>query len=1022
MVRAWTFLMTALSMSAFPAFSQGAVTPVAPAVPVTPAVTASALTISAPSVRQAKPGEYVTLTFQALGEGEFDFVADGGLQWVAVTPRRHARVSGATLIPVTFRVPAFTPAGASPPLVLRALRGNEVVAQAQVNVDVLEQASLELVSPEEVTAQGADRASFTLEVRNQGNKTDTVDLVITNIDPSAKLSTGQVTLPPGGASTVTVNVNVGSVSPNYAFTTYLKATSRNQPDVQVMTRTRTMFNPVEISGSEAVQSVPTLTFDVRARAEAESLWGSDGQVWRFGYSIAPSLAGQLSDFAYGEASIGGLEGKQDHWLPAGFSGSFRVRMKTWDVSVRGGPGGFSVGASRDLGRWTLSPQVSYRTFKDGRAYGAALGLSGPLLGGQVKANASTFLMRVAEQSLRADQFRLTYNRNLTPRLGLLLAAGLSGQVTEEGYRTDLSAYQQLSYVGDRFDLTQSYSVGSGGLSTLGVTAGTRAVQPFMLRGAATMQWAATGWQGSVSGLAGYITQRGLGAALSGRYSTGTLSQRPAEWELTGSLYLPTVRVAGANFSASGRYTLATDAQAQGGGLRQEALLVSGLTRGPLTTEFRVGWQRRLASGEPQEQWRLEASGSYQLGSRDKLSAAHTLERTTGMNPGTLNITRVGWEHEWNQRLSSSVGYGHSALNTVNESSTRNFVSVGAAVRDLFTPGLSVGLNYTLGLEGQGGVRTSAVKVSVGYDLTRFVKTPDRVVNLFGGRIGGDIHGTLYRDENLNGQRDPAEPGLSGVTVRVNDTTVVSGPDGQYRLHVPVGRQKLTFPAGLPATLDALTPATVDVTENSNTALDLPFAPVGALETTIYVDGNRNGLRDPDEPALPYAVVSLSGGVNRSAQADSSGQVRVSSLPGGTYRLTLDAAGLPSGYTMTTPAQTVQVQAGTRQSAAPLGAALPVKEVVSTYTASNLATLASLSANVIPAGQTTTLRVRFQNAQSVTVTAFGQTWTPTITDNRIELPIPVPPGTTPGEYPVTITAKNASSERTSTVRLIVTDKP
>lgn len=1000
--------------------------PAASAQTTTPLPAASsAVTLQSPQARQARPGEYVTLAFLARGNGEFEALSESAAGWVAVTPKRRITLNGETLIPVTFRVPPLTPAGTSAPLILRVVRAGETVAQAQTTVQVLEQANLALSGPGELTAQSASTATFALDVKNLGNKTDTARLEVTNLDPSTQLSVSQVTLQPGETRSVNVTVKVGSVSPNYQYTSYFRAVSVNDPAVKVLANTDLTFNPVASSRTGPQDRAPTLALSVHAQAELEGSWSAQGQALRFGYSLQPSLSGQLSDYATGEAALGGLDGDRLRPWPSGLSASFRVRLKTWDVGMQVSRNSFSVGAARQVKSWLLSTQASYRRFPGGQMYGVSVGTAGQALGGQVRAVASSLALRSQSGTDRSDSFRLSYSRNLGPRWGLLLSGGVNGQTSAGGYHASVSGYQQVSYAGERFDFTQSYSGSSDGLHSVAFSAGLKTIQPFLLRGAAYWQWMPGGATGNLSGLVGYTARSGLGVAFSGRYTLSTNAQQPREWELTTSLNVPARRAGPFDFSVAAQYSLASVTQPGYPTLLSQGVQVdSSLVRGPLNLAFQVNWTRS-GQGEAQKNaWRFETGGSYALGLRDQFLAGYTFERVSGSQAATRNVLRAEWQRAWNARFASNVSYAHAVTARPAGVSTGDNLSLGGSVHDLFVPGLTVGVAYTLGLSGGVGQSkpASGVKVSLGYDLARFVKTPARVVNAFGGRIGGDVHGTLYRDDNLNGQRDPGEAGLGGVQVRVQDVTVTTSADGQYRLHVPVGSYDLSFPAGLPATIDALKPASVQVSENSVSALDVPFAPVGMLETQIFTDNNRNGVQDADEGALPYAVATLSGPVTRTAHADAQGKVRVSSLPTGTYLLSLESSGLPSGYTMTTTPQTVQVQAGQRQGASALGASLPAREMVNTYTASNIALMANLSSKVVEAGAKTTLKVRLQNAQSVTVTAFGQAYTPVIANNAAELTISVPQDTAPGEYDITIQARNAGSDRTNTIKVIVSGRP
>jgi uncharacterized repeat protein (TIGR01451 family) len=166
-------------------------------------------------------------------------------------------------------------------------------------------------------------------------------------------------------------------------------------------------------------------------------------------------------------------------------------------------------------------------------------------------------------------------------------------------------------------------------------------------------------------------------------------------------------------------------------------------------------------------------------------------------------------------------------------------------------------------------------------------------------LGTVISGVVYRDANRNGAKEPAEIGLGGATVTLNDagnalvattTTVADGsyafapqPGGSYSVveTQPAGYQSGPQNAGnsVAIALVAGTPATVDFGESA-----------GSFAGTVFLDGNNNGVQDGGEIGLPGVTITLSGtdangaAVNRPAATDASGHYLFSDVLGGTYVL------------------------------------------------------------------------------------------------------------------------------------------
>ena len=172
---------------------------------------------------------------------------------------------------------------------------------------------------------------------------------------------------------------------------------------------------------------------------------------------------------------------------------------------------------------------------------------------------------------------------------------------------------------------------------------------------------------------------------------------------------------------------------------------------------------------------------------------------------------------------------------------------------------------------------------------------------------GTVTGTVYLDTNRDGTRTPGEPGIPGVTITLTNpttgatiTTTTTAADGSYSFtDLVAGTYKLTEtqPAGVnqgtntagPAggtvvAVDMISavPVTPPGTSPGNNFGELPYPDVTG---TVFVDRNKNGVKDPAEPGIPGVVIQLldpTGRIVGTATTDPSGNYRISNVPPGNY--------------------------------------------------------------------------------------------------------------------------------------------
>jgi uncharacterized repeat protein (TIGR01451 family) len=90
-------------------------------------------------------------------------------------------------------------------------------------------------------------------------------------------------------------------------------------------------------------------------------------------------------------------------------------------------------------------------------------------------------------------------------------------------------------------------------------------------------------------------------------------------------------------------------------------------------------------------------------------------------------------------------------------------------------------------------------------------------------------------------------------------------------------------------------------DNTNLTVDFGFRQLGAISDVVWIDADRDGIRDPDETLVQGVVVELldaSGEVVATATTDAQGRYLFDDLEPGEYSLQFKLNTLPKGYVTT----------------------------------------------------------------------------------------------------------------------------
>ncbi len=136
------------------------------------------------------------------------------------------------------------------------------------------------------------------------------------------------------------------------------------------------------------------------------------------------------------------------------------------------------------------------------------------------------------------------------------------------------------------------------------------------------------------------------------------------------------------------------------------------------------------------------------------------------------------------------------------------------------------------------------------------------VDFFNARTKGRLQGYKFIDLNENGEMDPGELGLEGVSIILDggEDMAVTDADGYFSFEVLPGEHVVavdesTAPGYYPTTPIILT---VEVAAGGETTVYFGNAPFGSIAGTKWEDTNQNSIADGDEVPVAGVTIQLTG--------------------------------------------------------------------------------------------------------------------------------------------------------------------
>lgn len=208
------------------------------------------------------------------------------------------------------------------------------------------------------------------------------------------------------------------------------------------------------------------------------------------------------------------------------------------------------------------------------------------------------------------------------------------------------------------------------------------------------------------------------------------------------------------------------------------------------------------------------------------------------------------------------------------------VDRGTALWTGTTIDLSDRLAATIGVDYDPAGIGDAWRFSLG--LTRSFALPLPV------RREPAAYGLVYEDRNGNRARDPGEPAMPGLTVRLGILSDTTDQEGRFRF-MESGRgglrlDAMDLPIGVMVPADVHLPATGYV--------EIPVVRTASLQLFLFLDRDGDGERDGVEDPADGVVVSIvaADGRTRDVAANVDGIARAGGLSPGEYTIRIHRAG------------------------------------------------------------------------------------------------------------------------------------
>jgi hypothetical protein len=304
-------------------------------------------------------------------------------------------------------------------------------------------------------------------------------------------------------------------------------------------------------------------------------------------------------------------------------------------------------------------------------------------------------------------------------------------------------------------------------------------------------------------------------------------------------------------------------------------------------------QNRLTNGHRiWHQWTLTGGqrfGQYRLDLNERVSRYNNPQQTQWSQG-------LSFGQRWGRLLNTDLNLDWSQGNTMSGRWKTENLGWGVKAETDRGQGWNLSLDLSQNLYFYSDLGPVIRNTNWGFKLERRFKGLGELVSL------GQINGRVYEDANGDREYDNGDKGIPGIPIMVDGKRAgLTGRQGEYRIMgISAGAHTVKLDISqLSASMDPSIGGQRRFTTIGlwGPSVDFPLAPLNKIYGNVFLDDNRNGVRDEGESALPGVFV-LMGDNRRFTSSDDGGDFIFHNVQPGRYRVFIDPRFLPDTLAVT----------------------------------------------------------------------------------------------------------------------------
>jgi hypothetical protein len=309
--------------------------------------------------------------------------------------------------------------------------------------------------------------------------------------------------------------------------------------------------------------------------------------------------------------------------------------------------------------------------------------------------------------------------------------------------------------------------------------------------------------------------------------------------------------------------------------------------------------------------------SRPLGRQTQLSLSHIMNfgresvaRSSTTASVSSHYTSADFRHQLGKSgLRLNLGFQYQGRQALSNSGNAAFLRCGFDYK--LASGSSIGMQYVKGISGSGTWnRSDRMHIGYTHHFSGNGRVTQRVLTQQQRRELGRVRGKVFEDLNSNGLWDTGEPGIADVAVGAQGSQRLQTDQSGffYFTDLNPGERKLQLVTKtLPIEYSLLNTTLLPVQVEAGKTIDVGFPVVRTGQATgvVFMDTNRNGVRDEGELGVANAVVRAQGS-DIISFTNAQGHFTLQGLAPKTWTLVIDTNSIGEGY-LATGAGSVEVR-------------------------------------------------------------------------------------------------------------------